>query len=87
MADVRVNLGGVREVLNSAGVKSLVKGEADKVAARANGMYSLRTRPRVEPYGSSLEPRVTGAVGRAYTKTRLGRIDNAHSNTLMKAMG
>ena len=85
--DVRVNLAGVREVLNSRGVGSLMASEADRVARQANAMYGLGTAPRLAPYASGTSPRETGTVGRAWTATDLGRIDNAHSNTLLKAMG
>lgn len=85
--DVRVNLAGVRAVLKSRGVRDLLGREVSQAAARCNGAYSLKTRPDVEPYGHGVEEHRVVAVGRVFTKTKLGRIDNAHSNTLKKGTG
>ncbi len=85
--DVKVNLAGVRQVLCSRGVGSLMAEEASKVERQANALYGLGTAPRLAPYASGTSPRETGTVGRVWTATKLGRIDNAHANTLLKAMG
>lgn len=84
---VEVNVGGVRQVLKSKGARDLLAREASGAAARCNAAYSLKTRPDVEPYGHSVEEHRVVAVGRVFTKTKLGRIDNARSNTLKKGTG
>lgn len=86
-AVVKVNVAGVRAVLKSAGVRSLLSREVKDAQARCNAAYSLGTMPRVEPYGSNVEAHRVTAVGRVWTRTKLARIDNLKNNTLKKGTG
>lgn len=85
--DVQVNTAGVRSVLKSAGVRSLLDREVRAAQARCNAAYGLSTSPRVEPYGSNVEGHRVTAVGRVWTRTKLARIDNLKNNTLKKGTG
>lgn len=86
-ASVKVNQAGVRSVLKSPGVRSLLGREAEAAQARCNAAYSLSTDPRVEPYGSNVEDHRVAAVGRVWTRTKLARVDNLKNNTLKKGSG
>lgn len=80
-------IGGIRETLKSAPVEEMCGEAARRAAARCNAMYSLQTRPRIEPYGSKTVQRGYTAGGLVYCATKLGAIDNLKYNTLKKGCG
>lgn len=89
MADVRVEVNpkGVVEVMKSPGVKRLLGAEVEKVAKRCNGLYALKTKPRIEPYASAVDEHAHACVGRAFAATKMGEIDNYKHNTMKKGSG
>lgn len=78
---------GIAQVMKSAGVRSELARRAARIEASANALYGLPTPPEVDPYGSNVEEHGATAVGRVYTRTVMGRVDNAENNTLLKARG
>lgn len=78
---------GIIQTLKSNGVKSFLKGQADSARARCNAAYSYKDDPDIEPYGSNVEEHRVTAVGRIFTYTELGRLDNLENNTLKKGTG
>lgn len=84
---VRTNARGIIETLKSSGVKQFLKGQADAACSRCNAAYSYKVDPDIEPYGSNVEEHRVAAVGRIYTYTELGRLDNLENNTLKKGTG
>lgn len=85
---VRANLAGVREVLKSPGVESLLAGQAERAAARCNALYSGHpASPDVPPYGSKVVRRGFTSGGLVFTATGLGARDNLRNNTLRKGCG
>lgn len=91
MGSVKLNMAGVREVIKSEGVMSMLGDEASKVASRANSMARFRSPMDAEPYGASVRSAPYTAVG--YVSARkLGRdgkaavLENAAHNTLAKAL-
>ena len=84
---VTPNRSGIIQPLKSHGVKSFLKGQADSARARCNAAYSYKVDPDIEPYGSNVEEHRVTAVGRIFTYTELGRLDNLENNTLKKGTG
>nr|DAZ47246.1 MAG TPA: hypothetical protein [Caudoviricetes sp.] len=84
---VTPNRSGIIQTLKSPGVKSFLKGQADAARARCNAAYSYKVDPDIEPYGSNVEEHRVTAVGRIFTYTELGRLDNLENNTLKKGTG
>ena len=84
---VTPNRSGIIQTLKSHGVKSFLKGQADSARARCNAAYSSKVDPDIEPYGSNVEEHRVTAVGRIFTYTELGRLDNLENNTLKKGTG
>ena len=72
---VKLNYAGVREVLQSEGVKNALNSYAGTVLARL-------------PDGYDMEERVTDrAVSVVYAATPKARVDNDRNNSLLKAGG
>lgn len=83
---VTINKTGVVQLCKSSGVKSFLESEVSKACSRCNSMYS-GSKYSVSPYGYNVEEHTHTAVGRIYTKTKFGKLDNARNNTLKKATG
>lgn len=79
MGDVRLNMSGVRAVLKSSGVKSLLKSETDAACARCNSMGG--------GYMSRVEDHASVSVGQVFTYTDDSKTDNLRNNTLKKGTG
>jgi hypothetical protein len=83
-SDVKINMAGVREVLRSKGVQSLLKREAQAACSRCN---SLAHDAGSEPYAWSVDAHSHTATGHVFTATAAGKRDNAKYNTLLKGSG
>lgn len=85
---VRSNLRGVRKVLKSPGVASMLGRQAERAAKRCNALCPGRQgRAGAEPYGSKVVQRGYTAGGLVFTATKLGVRDNLDNNTLKKGCG
>lgn len=78
---IQFNSAGFREVLTSPGMARLVEGEAQRVAARANGMSSSGG------YSSDVKQMGSRVIASAYTDTPAAMIDNGRRQTLLRALG
>ena len=73
--------GSKNQILNGPGVLSLVDSKAEAIRAKAAGMYNA--------YGYGKKPARTGrgsAHSVVFTTSRFAKWENAHKNTLSKAM-
>lgn len=86
MANVefRPNMGGIRAVLKGAGCRAALKEAAEGMAGEANarGRSHFRGPLAVDPYGSAVDEHSHVAVGRVFTRTKMGRLDQARHHTL-----
>lgn len=78
------NMAGIRSVLKGAGCRSALKDAADEMAGEANsrGRSHFRGPLAVDPYGSAVDEHSHVAVGRVFTRTEMGRLDQARHHTL-----
>ena len=73
--------GSKTQILNGPGVLSLVDAKAEAIRSKAAGMYGA--------YGYGKKPARTGrgsAHSVVFTMSRYAKWENAHKNTLSKAM-
>lgn len=70
-----------RQVLKSPGMARLVEGEAQRVAARANGISSDGG------YSSDVKQMGSRVIASAYTDTPAAMRDNGKRQTLLRALG
>ena len=85
MANVRFtpNIGGIRAVLHSAGVKAQLAEHAERIAGACNEQASDHMGDLDVPaYGSAVNDHRTTSVGRVFTASKMGCIDEAHNHTL-----
>lgn len=72
---VKLNYKGVRELLKSSEMKSVLDGYADRVMKQLDDGYEIERRTT---------DRAVVAVGATTAKAR---VDNSRNNTLLKALG
>ena len=87
MADVevRLNLSGVRAVLSSEGVAADLGRRAKAIESRANGMAERLPGQKKEPYKAKTDRHTHIAAAHVWS-SRLGAVDNARHNTLLKSI-
>ena len=85
MADVsfRPNISGIREILHSGGVKAELQSHADRIANACNAQAEAHYGPlEVPAYWSAVNDHRNVAVGRVFTASKMGRLDERHHHTL-----
>lgn len=77
MSDVRIvlNSAGIRELLKSPEIQQAIEEVCTTVAANAG-----------DGYGHNVQVGKNRTVGRVYTATKTAKIDNYTNNTLLKAL-
>lgn len=80
-------MGGVRQVLKSSGVASMLGAQAARAAARANSMCESQMKRAGARYASETVQRGYTAGGLVYPANKFARIDNYRHNTMKKATG
>ena len=91
-ARVEIDVAGVRELLNSDGVVSLLQSECDAAAARCNGLVSWHSPMDAPAYRGVVDHAPYSAVGKV-VMNGLGRDglavahEDAKHNTLLKGCG
>ncbi len=80
----RPNMAGIRSVLKGAGCRAALQDAADGMADEANDRARAHFEGNltVPPYGSAVDEHSHVAVGRVFTRTRMGRLDQARHHTL-----
>ena len=89
--DIKPVMSGVRSVLKSAPVASMLGRQAAKAAARCNALCSPQMRKAGARYDSAAVQRGYTAGGLVYASGaedgKFARIDNYRNNTLKKGCG
>lgn len=78
---------GVRNVLHSAPVRSLLQSQAERAAASCNALMSPRLRKGSKGYAGHTVERNWLSAGIVYTTDYKTQLDNARHNTLKKGTG
>jgi len=86
-SDFKLNIGSVRSVLKSEGVRSALHGVVDPMAATANGIAAANanSHTRGARYVGYVDVGAYTAIGKVVCGNAAARHDNAHNNTLLKA--
>lgn len=83
----KTNIGGVRTVLKSAGVKAVLASVCERMAstATANAAANENSHTRGAVYKPYVDVGEYTAIGKVVCGNAAARHDNSHNNTLLKS--